>query len=76
MTLYDGRKGETYIASNITLDETEKRRLEILGLTHNAQVKILNMKKNGTMIIKVRGSRFAIGKKFAQGIETEGVTND
>lgn len=72
MTLYDGKKGGTYTVSGIELEEKEKRRLEILGLTHHSEVKILNAKKNGSMIIKVRGTRFAIGKKFALGIKTEG----
>jgi len=76
MTLYEGKKGETYTAEYIDLEENEKRRLEILGLTHNAEVKILNAQRNGSMIIKVRGTRFAIGKKFAMGIKTKGDKND
>lgn len=76
MTLYEGKKGETYTAEYIDLEENEKRRLEILGLTHNAEVKILNARKNGSMIITVRGTRFAIGKKFAQGIKIKGDKND
>ena len=76
MTLYEGKKGETYTAECIDLEENEKRRLEILGLTHNAELKILNTKKNGSMIIKVRGTRFAIGIEFAIGIKIKGNKND
>ena len=73
MTLHDGKVGNTYRVSGIELDPNEKRRLEILGLTHNSEVKILGAKKggSGSMIIRVRGTRFAIGKKFALGIKTE-----
>ena len=48
-----------------------KRRLEILGMTGNSRVMVLGSKKSGTKIIKVRGTRFALGADFANGIEVE-----
>ena len=72
MTLHDGKVGSTYKVADIELGIDEKRRLEILGLTHNSKVTILGAKKrgSGSMIIRVRGTRFAIGKNFALGIKT------
>ena len=68
MTLSKGQRGKTYTAVGIELENDVKRRLEILGLTQKSKVLVLNSKGNGSMIIKVRGTRFAIGKKIAEGI--------
>lgn len=68
MTLFNGKCGESYLVRDICLEENAKRRFEILGLTHNSEVKIMGHKKSGSMIIKIRGTRFAIGKSFADGI--------
>lgn len=68
MTLADGKIGATYCVDRIDLPLKIKRRLEMLGMTWNSGVSVLNMKKNGAMIIKVRGTRFAIGRRLAEGI--------
>ncbi len=69
MRISDCLVGKTYIVKEISLGLEVKRRLEILGMTINSTVDIINSKRSGTRIIKVRGTRFAIGKKFAEGIE-------
>ena len=69
MRISDCLVGKTYIGKEIGLGLEVKRRLEILGMTINSTVEIVNSKRSGTKIIKVRGTRFAIGKKFAEGIE-------
>ena len=74
MNLFDGEKNCIYKVKNICLELAVKRRLEILGMTENVDVLIVN-KKSSAIIIKVRGTRFALGKKFAQGIEVGGVLN-
>ena len=68
MKLADGKKGGIYTVADIKLEDNEKRRLEILGLNHGAKIEILEAKKSGSMIVKIRGTRYAIGKKFAFGI--------
>lgn len=68
MTLSDGKMGENYKIQRIELEENVKRRLEILGMTWNSSVLVLNKKRDGAMVIKVRGTRFAIARSFAQGI--------
>lgn len=72
MTLSEGKKACTYIVEDINLKEETKQRLHMLGLTKGTSVHILNRKKSGTMIIKLRGTRFAIGRKIADGITTGG----
>ena len=72
MTLLNGKKGCSYIVKDISLELSIKRRLEMLGLTNGTSVEVLNSKRNGSIIVKVRGTRFAIGKKIANGIVVEG----
>lgn len=71
MKLSEGTVGNLYFVKSIELDTPAKRRLEILGMTGNAIVSVLNSKRSGTKIIKVRGTRFALGAEFAEGIEVE-----
>ena len=71
MKLSDGKVNKTYIVEGINLEHELKRRLEVLGLTGHSQVLVLNYKKNGSMIIKVRGTRFATGRKIAEGITVD-----
>ena len=76
MNLLEGENGRTYKIKSINLEHIVKRRLEILGMTENVDVFLLNKKKRGAVIIKVRGTRFAVGKEFAEGIEIGGDVDD
>ena len=69
MVLADGKIGQSYHVDEIKLEEDLKRRLQILGLTQGTSLELLNRKRNGSVIFKVRGTRFAIGKHVACGIE-------
>ena len=71
MCLAQGAKGSSYIVKSIELNDAAKRRLEVLGLVNGTIVQILTRKHNSAMVIKVRGTRFAIGKEFATGINVE-----
>ena len=68
MSLVEGNKGEEYIVRSIQLETAVKRRLQMLGLTDGSKVKIINRKRSGSMIVGIRGTRFAIGRRFAAGI--------
>lgn len=68
MTLLEGKIKQTYSLCDIKLEERIARRLQMLGMTKGAHILLLNRKRDGSMIIKVRGTRFAIGKKYAAGI--------
>lgn len=71
MTLRNSNIGGNYIVKSIDLPKDIKRRLEILGMTDNTKISVINKKKSGGMIIKIRGTRFAIGKGFAEKITVE-----
>lgn len=68
MRVSDGLIGETYIVEDIHLAAATERRLEILGMTQGAKLSVLNKKCGGAVILKVRGTRFAVGKQIADGI--------
>lgn len=72
MTLKNCKAGETHSVEAIALDPEMKRRLHILGLTDGTDVTVLRKKRCGTMIIKVRGVRYAIGGRAAEGIFVDG----
>lgn len=70
MTLYEGKVGEQFQIVGIQLEQFHlTRRLEALGFNEKTVVQKLNAKHGGACIIKVRGTRLAIGKHIAQGIE-------
>lgn len=73
MKLSDATCGMEYYIRSIDLDGQVTHRLEILGMTVGARVAVINMKNKGPVIVKVRGARFAIGRKFAEGINVGGV---
>lgn len=76
MTLLDGRIGDVFLVNYIDIQEKVKKRLEILGLTKGTQVKILNNKRSGSTIIKLRGTRYAIGKEIAFAIKVRRKENE
>lgn len=71
MTLREGIIGNRYRVKEIQLEDKVKRRLQMLGMTKGTGVKVLNNKKSGSVIMKVRGTRFAIGRRIAEGILVE-----
>ena len=50
-----------------------ERRLQALGMIRDTTISVLNRKGKGIMIIKLRGSRFALGYQMTKNIEVEKV---
>ena len=71
MLLKDVPTGQKCIIENIQLPFQMERRLEALGMTKHTPLSILNRKGKGIMIIRVRGSRFAVGYNITKQIEVE-----
>jgi len=69
MTLNDGEVNAEYIVEKLCLPIHMEKRLQALGMTSGTKVIVLNNKSGGTLIIKVRGTRFAIGKGISKNIE-------
>lgn len=62
---------QNYRITSVQEQEKIQRRLEVLGILEGTKVVVLNRKRNGSTIIKVRGSRWALGNEIAEGIEVE-----
>lgn len=69
MTLNEGKRGFCYEVKKIHLEEKVSRRLGAMGVNEKTRISILNKKGNGALVIMVRGTRLAIGKELAGGIE-------
>lgn len=68
MLLYDMPIGEVCKIDFITLNNNAYSRLLTLGMTKGAKVEMLNKSRHGSVIIKLRGSRLALGKYFSHKI--------
>lgn len=73
MKLYEGQKGSTLQVIHMDLPVQTERRLEVLGMLEGTKITVVNRKKKGAMIIKIRGTRFAVGQNITEHIEVETV---
>lgn len=76
MTLLEGKIQHTYQVVKLELTHDVEVRLQALGLTDGTKIIVLNNKKSGAVIFKVRGTRLAVGKKIAKAIQIKEVTHE
>ena len=76
MQLCDGKISGRYCVGASTVPEHLQRRLEALGMTEGATLEIIHKKHSGTMVIVLRGTRFALGKDVTRGISVEEVAHE
>lgn len=74
MTLADAKKNEDYLIKELFVEEAVTRRLQALGLNDGAKISVLNRKRKGALIIRVRGTRLALGRHLSSNIEVEEVS--
>ncbi len=67
--LSEGTTNEKYIIEEINTDNTTKTRLQVLGILRGTKIEILNKRLNGSIIIKVRGTRLGIDKEISKSIK-------
>ena len=68
MYLCDGKIGNEYKVEDIKLPVNIEKRLEALGMTRGTPVAVLNSKNHGVLIVRVRGTRFALGRNITKNI--------
>ena len=68
MRLNEGAKGSRLKVLHMDLPVQTERRLEALGLTPCGHIVVMNKKPRGAMIVKFRGSRFAVGRSMTEKI--------
>ncbi|HIS53315.1 MAG TPA: ferrous iron transport protein A [Candidatus Onthomonas avicola] len=73
MSLSEGKIGSSYRVASICLPHDLEKRLEALGMTTGTSVSVLNSKSRGVLIVKVRGTRFALGRNITKNILVEAV---
>ena len=71
MQLCQGRVSSTYVIDSIKLPLETEKRLEALGLTKGTPVFVINRKGRGTMIVRIRGTRFALGYGITKNIQVK-----
>ncbi len=71
MILKDAQIGRTYTVETVHLPFQLERRLEALGMTRRTSISVLNRKGKGILIIKLRGTRFALGYNITKNITVE-----
>lgn len=73
MRLNEGEKGSRLEVLRMELPVQTERRLEVLGMLEGTEISVVNRKKKGAMIIKIRGTRFAVGEQITKNIEVKSV---
>lgn len=71
MTLDIAEVGKVYEVIDLKLHDLAGRRLEALGLNQGTTIELMNQKRSGAVIFKVRGTRLAVGNKIAHAIEVK-----
>jgi len=68
MTLDKTKVNSSYIIEKLDLPLHVEKRLMALGMTVGTKVMVMNSKNHGTLIVKVRGTRLALGKGISHKI--------
>lgn len=69
MSLLDGEIDALYKVERVDMQGSILRRLQALGLIEGTKIKVLNNKRSGSVIFRVRGTRLAVGRKIARAIK-------
>ena len=69
MLLKDVPPGQYCIVDAMNLPPELSRRLEALGMTKHTLISVLRRKGKGVVVIRLRGSRFALGSAITNHIE-------
>ena len=59
--------GNTKHVHNVALSRLPG--MESLGMTEGSKINVMRKKRNGAVIIKIRGTRFALGREIVMGIK-------
>lgn len=76
LNLSEGTTKESYIIEEIKTDNITKTRLQVLGVIKGTKIEILNKRINGSIIIKVRGTRLGIDKEISNSIYVKILHNE
>jgi len=69
MTLNSGIINGKYVVQSIDVDNKTKKRLQDMGITQGSIIKIMSTVGKHAFILRVRGSRVALGKEIIERID-------
>lgn len=72
MKLSETKIGDLITVNKMELPQSTMMRLKALGMTNGTEVKILNRKRSGSVILSVRGTRLALGSRICDAIDVGG----
>ena len=73
MLLKEIDTGQRCVVEKMNLPFQMEQRLQALGMTKGTTVSVLNRKGKGIMIVKLRGTRLALGYNMTKNITVEKV---
>ncbi|MBP5529815.1 MAG: ferrous iron transport protein A [Lachnospiraceae bacterium] len=73
ISLWEAELKKEYTVENIFIENPVSRRLEALGINEGTPVSVLTRKKSGAQIVKIRGTRLALGRHITSNIEVKEV---
>ena len=73
MLLKEIDTGQSCVVEKMNLPFQMEQRLQALGMTKGTTVSVLNRKGKGIMIVKLRGTRLALGYNMTKNITVEKV---
>ena len=76
MKLRETQTERSYVVTGMDLPVDIERRLQALGLTCGSKILVMNRKRHGAMIVKIRGTRFAVGRMLTENIEVGEAQDD
>lgn len=71
VTLRNAEPGRSVRILDIDMAAAPQHRLRALGMIPGTKVSVLQKKRSGTLVINLRGTRFALGSAMAERIGVE-----
>lgn len=71
MKLTDVEIGKSVTVKSLSLPHEAERRFEVLGMIVGTNISVINRAFSGAVIIRLRGTRFAVGRDFCEKIEVD-----
>jgi|ASRM01.1.fsa_nt_gi ferrous iron transport protein A len=76
MKLYNGQKNHTYEVNYIQVDAKTKKHLQNMGITQGVRITIMAKLGNHAYVMRIRGSRVALGEAILRQIDVNEVTKE
>jgi len=76
MTLFDGKVNGKYIVESVDVNIKTKKRLQDMGITQGVSIKIMSKLGEHAYILRIRGSRVALGRDITDKIIVKDIASE